>query len=327
MCAALVVLALSPTPGTAATQAATGGLRLAAFRADPSQPEFGRPFELQVRLRLAPGTTLFLPDTLLPADASASAGRGSWVESAGLADSLDVTATYPVVGYLNGEIELPALEAWVAPSTTGETTVVATRGADPIAMSATAGLERVAIPIGRIQITPLRELSQAGDSTVPRPPADVLGRQWSAWLALALGLTAAGGLGAVGAVAARIRERNRARPTTPRLSSRREALAELDRIRSLGWHREGKLPEFYAATTNVLRRFSEQREPDWGTALTSTELLDEIRARWGTAPVEGIASVIPMAERAKFGRHRPGPDDAEAHWSAVRAWIERMPDD
>jgi hypothetical protein len=142
-----------------------------------------------------------------------------------------------------------------------------------------------------------------------------------------VGLTAAGGLGAAGAVAARIRERYRSRPAIPRISSRREALAELDRIRSLGWHREGKLPEFYAATTDVLRRFSEQREPDWGTALTSTELLDEIRARWGGGPVEGIASVIPTAERAKFGRHRPGADDAEAHWAAVRAWIEKMPDD
>jgi hypothetical protein len=282
---------------------------------------------LQIRLRLAPGTTLFLPDTLLPAEASASAGRGTWVEAAGLADSVDVTVTYPVVAYLNGEVDLPALEAWVAPSPSGVANVVPTRGSDSEDTPVTEGLQRVAIPIGRIAVTPLRELSGAGDSTRPRPPADVLGRQWSVWLALALGLTAAGGLGVAGAVTARIRERRRARPAPPRISSRRHALLELDRIRSLGWHREGKVVEFYAATTDVLRRFSEQREPDWGIALTSTELLDEIRARWGAAPAQGIAGVIPTAERAKFGRHRPGPDDAEAHWAAVRAWIEKMPDD
>jgi hypothetical protein len=190
------------------------------------------------------------------------------------------------------------------------------------------GLQRVTIPIGLIQVTPLQELSRAGDSTSPRPPADVLVRQWSVWLALAAALTAAAGLGATGAVLARVRERRRQRPVgLPRLSSRREALQELDRVRALGWHREGKLAEFYAATTDVLRRFSEQREPELGAALTSSELLDEIRSRWGAAPAAGIASVIPPAERAKFGRHRPGPEDAEAHWAAVRAWIEKMPDD
>ena len=310
-----------------ARQAGDGGVRYAAFRAEPSQPEFGRPFDLEIRLRVGPGTTLFLPDTLLPADASASAGRGTWVESAAPGDSLEVLATYPVVAYLNGEIELPALEAWVAPSS-GAATVVGTRGVEPDGGPPVAeGLQRLAIPIGLIQVTPLREVSQAGDSTSPRPPADVLGRQWSVWLALAVGLTAAGGLGATGAVAARIRANRRARSVVRPPSSRREALQELDRVRSLGWHREGKMAEFYAATTGVLRRFSEQREPDWGTSLTSTELLEEIRGRWGDGPAEGIAHAIPAAERTKFGARPATPEDAESHWAAVRAWIERMPDD
>ena len=69
-----VALAPSPSPGAPVRQSAVAGVRYAAFRAEPSQPEFGRPFNLEIRLRVAPGTTLFLPDTLLPAAASASAG-------------------------------------------------------------------------------------------------------------------------------------------------------------------------------------------------------------------------------------------------------------
>jgi hypothetical protein len=228
---------------------------------------------------------------------------------------------------LNGEVELPALEAWIAPAASAAPTVVSTRMEGGEDLSA-EGIERVTIPIGRVQVLPLRELSEAGDSTSPRPPADVLGRRWSVRFILAVALAVGAGLGGAAAVAARISEHRRAgQAAHSRHSARREALRELDRIRSLGWHREGKVVEFYAATTDVLRRFSEQREPDWGSALTSTELLAEIRTRWGPEPAEGIASAIPAAERAKFGRYRPGPDDADAHWAAVRAWIDKMPED
>jgi hypothetical protein len=96
----------------------------------------------------------------------------------------------------------------------------------------------------------------------------------------------------------------------------------LDRIRDLGWHTNGRIVDFYDATTGVLRHYAERRDPTrWRTALTSTELLARLRERAGPAAVEPLDSTVWTAECVKFGGREPGAEAAEKDWSTVRDWI------
>jgi hypothetical protein len=85
-------------------------IRLVAFTNEPREPEFGEVFELYLQLRMAPNLVAFIPDTLLPAPDAFNAAPGTWTTEAGPADSIDVRATYYVMGVMNGGVELPTLE-------------------------------------------------------------------------------------------------------------------------------------------------------------------------------------------------------------------------
>jgi len=112
------------------------------------------------------------------------------------------------------------------------------------------------------------------------------------------------------------------------LSPRAEALRELERIRALGWHTNGRVADFYEATTGVLRHYAERRDPsELRTALTSSELLRSLRERWGPQAVEPIGPTVWTAECVKFGGRRPGADAAESDWTRVRDWVASEPDD
>lgn len=312
----------------AASQDDSTRIRLVGFRTLPSAPEFGTPFDLELRLRIAPASMVFLPDTLNAADASVSAGPGEWDASDGPADSVDVVATYPVMSFLSGEVELPELEVWVGSLGDGDDEAVrSATDLNRLPTAAAEALRPVVVSTGRIRVETLREMAGAADSLLPRPPADVLGAGWSPWLILVVALT-----GLIVAVVAwtaytswqgsRVRVATRGRLG----SARGAALSELDRILSSEWHRQGRLVEFYDASTGVLRRFSEHEEPDWGTALTSSELVQRIGAVRGPETVEDLASAVAAAEWVKFGGYRPDAEDAEAHWTVIRNWIESMPE-
>jgi hypothetical protein len=110
------------------------------------------------------------------------------------------------------------------------------------------------------------------------------------------------------------------------VSSRAEALRELERLLALGWHQDGRIDEFYDATTRVLRQLSEREEPDWKLALTSSELVSRIEGRFGAGLVEKLRPAIWSAERVKFGTHRPTPGTAEQDWTVIRDWIRALPE-
>ena len=288
------------------------GTRLLEVRLDPVMPELGDVFDLHVTFRARGSTMLILPDTLLPTNAVESVGAGTRTDSPGPGDSTDIQATYPVIGLLDGIVDLPGLELSLrpvgAPASTVETGVVY---------------------LGTAEIGPFLALTEEGAAAVPRPPADVLGGTWSIWrvLALVVGLVAL--LAAAGylvprwwrdggaAWVARLRGR----------SPRQDALRELERIRSLAWHRNGRVADFYVSSTGTLRQFAQRLDPAWTPALTSSELMQELKGRWGTAGVEKLASAVSVAERVKFGAHRPDPDAAEADWAAIRDWVRSLPEE
>jgi hypothetical protein len=90
----------------------------------------------------------------------------------------------------------------------------------------------------------------------------------------------------------------------------------------LGLHTNGRIREFYTSTSEIVRRYVEQLDPRCGPDLTSTELMREIQARSNGVRVEGLAAELSCAEVVKFGRLRPEAGVAEAHWRAVRKWVD-----
>ena len=315
-------------PIQAQPQSPPSDARLVGFTVEPLAAEFGEVFDLRLTLRLAPGVVAFLPDTLVPGPASVSAGPGGWSEVAGPADSLDILATYPVMGFLNGRVELPSVEVWTRAPADGESSGPRSlRDLGDVGPAAAEGLGRILISTGAVQITPLTEMAESSEGLFPRPPADVLGGQWSIWILSAVALTILTGGFLAWLLLSRWREaRTRDDVTLIRASPRDEALKALDRILGLGWLGEDRLVEFYEASTGVLRRFSEQFKSEWGIALTSTELLARLRDRWGLSSVEDLKEAISVAEWVKFGRYRPETDVPEKHWRMIRDWIARMPE-
>lgn len=299
--------------------------RLVGFTNEPMEPEFGKVFELFLQLRLSPDLVTFVPDTLLPAHDAFSAGAGDWATEPGPADSIDVRATYYVMGLANGGVELPTLELWMRPPRAGERP--GARPASELGDSLARGEEirRLVLELGGVMIQVPSEMQGQEAAIDPRPPADVLGGEWSPW---AIGAIAVGVLG-IGTLAWLLLAGRFGGPGhLPLLSvsPREEALGELDRLLALGWHSDGRVDEFYDRTTSVLRRLSEREEPDWSLALTSSELVARIEERWGTGNVEKLRPAIRSAERVKFGTHRPTADAAERDWAVIRDWIRELPE-
>ena len=304
-------------------------VRLVGFTVEPTGPELGEVFDLRITVRIGPGVVAFLPDTLVPGDASVSAGTGDWSESAGPADSVDIQGSYPVMGFLSGAVELPSLELWTRPARAGE--VGGARPASDLVDAGTAlgdELQRIMVSVGAAEILPHPEMAEAADDLFPRPAADVLGGRWSMWFLSAVVTSIAGASSAWLLIfRGRLASRGDAEPNGRDRFPRGEALRELDRIRGLGWHTEGRMVEFYDASTSVLRRFSQQDEADWGIALTSSEVLVKLRGRWGPSSVEDLGSAVSVAERVKFGGYGSGIEMAEGHWMTVRDWIEGRGED
>ena len=331
--AAILFLALSATVATGGARAQSldrpTEARLVGFRVEPEAPEFGVVFDLQITVRIGPEVVAFLPDTLVPGNASVSAGTGDWNETSGPADSLDIRASYPVMAFLSGAVELPSLELWTRPAAAGEV-----GGARPannlVGVEPVLGdeLQPILILVGATEIIPLSEMAGAAADLFPRPAADVIGGQWSIWLLSAV-VTAIVGASLAWLLISRQRlaSRGDAELNGRDRSPRGEALCELDRIRALGWHTEGRMVEFYDASTGVLRRFSEHEEADCGIALTSSELLVRLQGRWGSDSVEDLGSAVSVAERVKFGGYGSKVETAEGHWMTIRDWIEGMAQD
>lgn len=316
----------SPAAAYAAYQEAPP-VRLVAFTNEPMEPPFGEVFDLVLSLRFAPDVIAFVPDTLLPDVHSFSAGPGRWeLTPAAGTDSLDVQATYPVMGLLTGGIQLPWLEILSRPAAAGERPGPQPASElDALGDSARAGLQRTVLEIGGAMIQVPKEMQGEEASIDPHPPADVLGGEWSPWLLAAAGVSIAAVLILGGMFVAARSTQRRARLLAVAADPRAEALAELDRLLGLGWHENGRIAEFYDATTGVLRQLSEVEEPEWRRALTSSELVDHMQERWGAVRVETLRPAVWAAERVKFGTHRPGPKTAEADWAVVRDWIRQLP--
>lgn len=324
---AILLAGAVAVPMTSAAQdrsAQSTSARIIAYLSEPREPEFGEIFQLNVRVRVAPDVVAFLSDTMTDAQSSVSAGPGTWEVTAGPGDSLDVNATYPVMAFLPGGVELPFVELWTRPAGPGEAPDVRPSSELQDTERDADDTEHAELYLGGVFIMPPSAMVGDNEGLEPRPPADVLGGDRSPWLvaAVAVVVVAAGVVGWL-LVAARLGRT----PPPPPLSPRDDALRELDRIRALGWHTNGHIVDFYDATTGVLRHYAERLKPgEWRTALTSSELLGRLAEGRGDDRLDSLRPSVWTAECVKFGTRRPDTETAEDDWSHVREWIAREAD-
>ncbi|MFP3949199.1 MAG: DUF4129 domain-containing protein, partial [Longimicrobiales bacterium] len=300
-----------------ADSGATGpitGTRIVETHTEPQAPSFGEVFQLHVTARLPRRSGVSVIDTLGPTNALRSAGAGRWEEGSAPGDSVEIRATFPVLPFRDGDRALPGL--------------LIRTGEDRSAPGMPDVPER--IPLGAVDVRPMAGFGPEGGAAVSRPPADVVGGDWSIWSVLAVGVLVLGALGLGRTLVAGGRGHGDGAPG-PALAEpagpldREDALRRLDEIRARGWHRNGRVHDFYRASTDTLRRFVEGHDVSWDESLTSTELLGRATARWGGEGMEDLRPAVEIAERVKFGGRRPTAEEAERDWTAIRRWIQDSP--
>lgn len=335
--AAMVLILAAPlTLGSAAAQQPTDRLRV--VRADPGAERvrvvratpidsvaFGTPFQLEVLLEVAPGTAVLLPDTLDAAASMASLAPGEWSgEVSG--DTARVRLVYPVIAYRNGIEALPSLSLGIVSSEGASERWMPLR---TVTGGLDADLSMVTLPLGSTTVPqhPAFDDEQEVVEFVPRPPADVAGGEWSVWLILAVGLATMAGVGGIGGFIPRWWSDSgaglfsRMRGEDPRAV----ALAELDRLRGEGLHRDGRVQDFYVGVTDTLRAYLAKTRPQMDRSRTMTELGRTLQG--SPAPVDRqLLDALGTAERVKFGLSRPDAVTAEADWRAIREWVGAQED-
>lgn len=291
----------------------------------------GNTFELRVSVPVPHASAVYFPDTLPNTEAVESHGPVHW-KAEPSADGATLTLTYPLIAFGTGNVKVPGLEvligpvnqAGVGPALPGGSVV----GARPTGEATQPGSSLLAsIAPREVHVASLFELEGVLAGVGPMAAADVVGNDWHL-PSLVLMLACASVL--IGALVATIRKSLLSRAGgagslsthAPLEDARRAALKELDGLLGLGLHTRGRMHEFYASTSRIVRRFIQQLDSRCGPDLTSTELMRELQARSEGLCVEGLAAEMSCAEVVKFGRLRPEADAAEAHWRAVRKWVD-----
>ncbi len=330
----LVPLLLASAPAAAAAQLPDPGIRVVAFETEPSPVVAGRTFELRLTLRLAPGLIATAPARLGGAEHLEGVGSGSGREAPAPGDSLDLHLSYPALAYRDGVILLPEIPLALRTPGAGEPAGWRLAdGPDGPADTAAPGVRPDADPApGAVRViragavravSPLEGVEP--EERAFRPAADVLGGNLGIWyvlsrllafgaLALALGWTAL--------FLGRRRGREGARagsPTPVAGSSRARALAELDRLHALGWHRNGRVGPFYRAVADVVRTYASEAYPECGRHLTLREL--DPRMPEGPGDARGVKDAFRRTERVLFAGARPIAAEAEEDFLRLRDWV------
>jgi hypothetical protein len=227
---------------------------------------------------------------------------------------------------------------------------IAREGAD---VGPPTDLEPLVIPRRSIWVTSVLRPQDVEQGLEPRPADDVVGPSWN-MAAMLSALVFASILLAVTFVSGRDWWSARARGEVgsghrgdPIAVARAKALAELDALIAAGCAPDAAAIEaVYEASSAAVRRYVEHLERTWSPSYTSTELMRglEGRAAGGvggaasrgerpsTGPsagspitnpdaIEPLVRQMAVAEVVKFGRLRPGPDDALGHCRTLRRWV------
>ncbi len=296
-----------------------------AVRVSPDTVELGDPFTLHATVYVPPGRDLRVPATLLP-EWSVESLRRVRTDVAETGDgSLRVALEYDLIPFEIGLAATPQLEM-----TSGE----AEAGGERVRVEdGPAGWpqDRLVIAGRRVFVTSPILLDDIAQGLQPRPPADVVGFNWNVPAVLGASLLSLLLLGVVTvharewlAVRAAAGAQVEAPPETPE-EWRERALAELDRLRTRGDHRAGRLRDFYEDSGDVIRAYMAHFDPSWNRSRTSTELMRDLAAAPGWPDLDALAGAMGRGEVAKFAAaaaREEGAATAERDWETMRAWVD-----
>ncbi len=211
-------------------------------------------------------------------------------------------ARYELAAWSLGELQLPAAEVRVL-----------------------ADESEQRIPIPQLTLQVISVLPAAGlDTLTWKPPAGVVGANWSLQEKLA---GAALALALLSAAAAYLRRRSAARPVpVPEARPPRErALAAIAALEENGMVEAGEFKAFYSALSQIVRTFLAEADPNWGLDLTTLELVSAV-SRDGVKPAElaALSALLGGADMAKFARWRPNAADAKRALAEARRWLEQF---
>lgn len=290
----------------------------------------GSVFELRVDVRVPSGSTVYFPDTIPGTDVVESHGPVRW-KAEPVSGGAMLRLTYPLIAFGLRDVRIPGFDVLVGPATRGESlpggSFVGAWGQAREAGHASGVLATVDSRFVRVASVFQLEAVLAGVG--PMPARDVLGASWNT-SSLVLAFVSSCVL--IASLVAMLRKRLRSRALRARASpavapalgdAKHEALNELDSLLARGLHTAGRTLEFYTMSTGIVRRYAERLDARWRTALTSTELMLELQTHGGSIPVGELSGEMNRAEVVKFGQLRPEAEVAEAHWRAVREWIEK----
>ncbi|HET9983525.1 MAG TPA: DUF4381 family protein [Longimicrobiales bacterium] len=302
MLAPLVVAGLAALGGLPAGGAAQQ-VRAAVA---PDTATVGDVVQAAVRFDLPAGSRAVVPDSLPLQGTAENAGRRQVREVARPDGSREVTVVYPVTPWRTGTMTLPPV---------------------PVRLVGPQGERILTAALPPVRVRSVLPRDTAGIQ--PKPPSDVVGPNRLLWpyilaaiLLLLLLLALAYWLWR------RWRERRNRVVEVPVevLPPRERTLRELDRIRELRLAEMGEAKAFYSLVTAAVREYLAGLDPRWGTDLTSSELLAELRETAGWGPAHELTPLLGAADLVKFAKRRPATDEALAEWAAMRRWVESFPE-
>ncbi|MGD8867636.1 MAG: hypothetical protein PVI01_08390 [Gemmatimonadales bacterium] len=155
-----------------------------------------------------------------------------------------------------------------------------------------------------------------------RPPADVVGANWSTVeIAAAATLLLALLIGAF--LYLRRRGRGTAVPLPTPMAPRERALVGLDLLSRYGLIEAGELKGFYSALSLIMRRFLAETEERWGLDLTTRQLVWRVGEDGVTeSDVRALEALLSQADLVKFAGLRPAANEASAALKLARGWLE-----
>ncbi len=181
---------------------------------------------------------------------------------------------------------------------------------------------RIPLPDVRVRVVSVLPAEADIDTLAWKPPADVLGPNWS----LGEKLAAAGlALAVLLATVLYLRRRGTGQPVPPpppARSAQARALEALDRLEASGLVDAGELKGFYSAVSHILREFLAVTDAAWGLDLTTAELMERIgRDGVPDSQVLTLSGLLDGADFVKFARRRPTRAQAARALDAARRWL------
>lgn len=215
-------------------------------------------------------------------------------------DALSRTARYEIVAWRLGRVELPRLRVRL--------------------LSGSVELS-VPLPDTSVYVVSVLPAGADPDTLARKPPADVVGDNWSLAERLAASLLA---LAALVAAVLYVRRRGRAAPVPiPGPAPAKErALAAITALERSGRAEAGELKGFYSALSQIVREFLAEVDRRWGLDLTTTELMNAVAGDGlDEARILELEALLAEADGVKFTRWRPYPGQAIAALLLARDWV------